>query len=201
MGRGDGSVLSLKRDRLFRGGARAVASRGLYLSVEGYWFSKSVPYPPRPGEREGNDELSPLGAFSRGSTLVRSLLAARLHVTRPLVGPALAGFVDSLARSADRSIDRSRARAHSSRTLSSPSRYAITYHRRRRTSVAAAVAASRNARSKRNETKTRGEKGRKRERGDERERERKRKRNRILREDEDDERFRWLSASLRQLHY
>lgn len=115
MERGEGSVLSLKRDRLFRGGARAVASRGLYLSVEGYWFSKSVPYPPRPGKREGNDE-SPLGAFSRGSTLVRSLLAARLHVTR-FVRWSFGWFGDSLVRSADRSIDRARTRHAATRPL------------------------------------------------------------------------------------
>lgn len=40
-GKGERPVLCLKRDRLFRGGARAVASRGLYLPVEGYWFSNS----------------------------------------------------------------------------------------------------------------------------------------------------------------
>lgn len=76
--RGEGSVLSLKRDRLFRGGARAVASRGLYLSVEGYWFSNSsVPYPPRPSEREGNDESSlPLARSLAGRrSFARSLLA------------------------------------------------------------------------------------------------------------------------------
>lgn len=78
------------------------------MSVEGYWFSKSVPYPPRPSEREGNDE-SPLGAFSRGSTLVRSLLAARLHVTRSFVGPLAGSSIRWLDRPIGRSIDHARA--------------------------------------------------------------------------------------------
>lgn len=55
-GKGERSVLSLKRDRLFRGGARAVASRGLYLPVEGYWFSDSLHHTPQAarGQRETN---------------------------------------------------------------------------------------------------------------------------------------------------
>lgn len=52
-GRGEPSVLSLKRDRLFGRGARAVASRGLYLPVEGYWFSNSLHHTPQVA-RENN---------------------------------------------------------------------------------------------------------------------------------------------------
>lgn len=57
-GKRERSVLSLKRDRLFRGGARAVASRGLYLPVEGYWFSDSLHHTPQAArEQRETDEL------------------------------------------------------------------------------------------------------------------------------------------------
>lgn len=59
--RGEGRTCrerALKRDRLFRGGARAVASRGLYLPVEGYWFSDSLHHTPQAAreQRETNGQ-------------------------------------------------------------------------------------------------------------------------------------------------
>lgn len=51
-GKGERSVLSLKRDRLFCRGAHAVASRGLYLPVEGYWFSSSLHHTPQAARKE-----------------------------------------------------------------------------------------------------------------------------------------------------
>lgn len=107
--RGEGSVLSLKRDRLFRGGARAVASRGLYLSVEGYWFSNSVPYPPRPSEREGNDESSlPLARSLAGRRSFARCSLCSLARISTFVG----SFVGPLVGFDRRPIGRSIARTH-----------------------------------------------------------------------------------------